>query len=166
MGNRRHNILSRVLQKYLPAHIIVDSKGTHQAMNNTAVSVTQSKAGNCWRNVVLKTNTSFGNITRRTFHKSFKIPSDYNGTQYYLEHFERFSVVNCWSQEEAAVFPTEGHRGEARKVLNGMSGSSLRLQEQLLTNWSFGSLLKNSVSSTRRVCITVSNWKTCSFQMF
>ena len=39
--------------------------------------------------------------------KPVKNPADHDGTQSlrdYLKHFERCSVVNGWSKEEAAVF--------------------------------------------------------------
>lgn len=60
----------------------------------------------------------------RKFTKPVKNPADYDGTQSlrdYLKHFERCSVVNGWSKEEAAVFLAASLRGEAQKVLNGMS---------------------------------------------
>ena len=43
-----------------------------------------------------------------------------------MKHFERCSVVNGWNQEEAALFLAAGLRGEAQKVLNGMSDSDCR----------------------------------------
>ncbi|KAL9985072.1 hypothetical protein ACROYT_G007433 [Oculina patagonica] len=66
---------------------------------------------------------------RRKFSKPVKNPADYDGTQSlrdYLKHFERCSVVNGWNEDEAAVFLAASLRGEAQKVLNGMSDSDCR----------------------------------------
>ena len=66
---------------------------------------------------------------RRKFTKPVKSPTDYDGTQSlrdYLKHFERCSVVNGWSKDEAAVFPAASVRSEAQKVVNGMSHSDCR----------------------------------------
>ena len=66
---------------------------------------------------------------RPKLNKAIKNPVDYDGTQSlrdYLKHFERCSVVNGWNQEEAALFLAAGLRGEAQKVLNGMSDSDCR----------------------------------------
>ena len=66
---------------------------------------------------------------RRKFTKPVKNPADYDGTQSlrdYLKHFERCSVVNGWSKDEAAVFLAASLRGEAQKVLHGMSDSDCR----------------------------------------
>ena len=63
------------------------------------------------------------------FHKLIKNPADYDGTRSlsdYLKHFERCSVVNGWSQEEAALLLAARLREEAQKVLNGMSDSECR----------------------------------------
>ena len=38
-----------------------------------------------------------------------------------MEHFERCSVVNGWSKEEAAVFLAASLRDKAQKVLNDLS---------------------------------------------
>ena len=65
----------------------------------------------------------------RKFMKPVKNPADYDGTQPlrdYLKHFERCSVVNSWSKEEAAVFLAASLRGEAQKVLNGLSDTDCR----------------------------------------
>ena len=43
-----------------------------------------------------------------------------------MKHFKRCSVVNGWSKDEAAVFLAASLRGEAQKVLNGMSDSDCR----------------------------------------
>ena len=62
----------------------------------------------------------------RKFTKPVKNPTDYDGTQSlrdYLKHFERCSVVNGWRKDEAAVFLATSLRGEAQKMLGGMSGS-------------------------------------------
>ncbi|CAH3147049.1 unnamed protein product [Pocillopora meandrina] len=62
----------------------------------------------------------------RKFNKPVKNPADYDGSQSlrdYLRHFERCSVVNGWSKDEAAVFLAASLCGEAQKVLNGMSDS-------------------------------------------
>ena len=66
---------------------------------------------------------------RQNFSKPVKNPVDYDGTQSlrdYLKHFERCSVVNGWNKDEAAVFLAASLRGEAQKVLNGMSDSDCR----------------------------------------
>lgn len=58
------------------------------------------------------------------FMKPVKNPADYDSTQSlrdYLKHFEHCSVVNGWSKEEAAIFLAASLRGEAQKVLNGLS---------------------------------------------
>ena len=44
-----------------------------------------------------------------------------NILQDYLKHFEHCSVVNGWSNEEAAVFLAASLCGKAQKVLNGLS---------------------------------------------
>ena len=65
----------------------------------------------------------------RKFSKPVKNPADYDGTQSlrdYLKHFERCSVVNGWNNNEAAVFLAASLRGEAQRVLNGMSDSDCR----------------------------------------
>ena len=52
---------------------------------------------------------------RRNFNKPIKNYADYDGAQSlrdYLKHFERCSVVNGWTQEEAALFLAAGLRGE------------------------------------------------------
>ncbi|CAH3027943.1 unnamed protein product [Porites evermanni] len=67
--------------------------------------------------------------------KPIKNPADYDGTQSlrdYLKHFERCSVVNGWNQEEAALFLAAGLRGEAQKVLNGMSDSDCRTYAKIV----------------------------------
>ena len=67
--------------------------------------------------------------------KPVKNPSDYDGTQSlrdYLRHFERCSVVNGWSKEEAAVFLTASLRGEAQKVLNGLSDTDCRNYKKIV----------------------------------
>ena len=79
-----------------------------------------------------------------------------------MKHFERCSVVNGWSKEKAAVFLAARLRGEAQKVLNGMSDSDCRNY----ANWSFGLVLKNSASYTRPVCTTVANRKIKVFKPF
>ena len=59
--------------------------------------------------------------------KPVKYPADYDGTQSlrdYLKQFERCSVVDGWSNEEAAVFLATSLREEAQKVLNGLSDSN------------------------------------------
>ena len=66
---------------------------------------------------------------RRKFSKPVKNPADYDGTlslRDYLKHFERCSVVNGWNKDEAAVFLAASLRGEAQKVMNGMSDSDCR----------------------------------------
>ena len=72
---------------------------------------------------------------RRNFNKPIKNHADYDGAQSlrdYLKHFERCSVVNGWSQEEAALFLAAGLRGEAQKMLNGMSDSDCRNYAKLV----------------------------------
>lgn len=61
---------------------------------------------------------------RRRFQKPVKIPQDYHGSQSlrdYLKHFERCAVVNGWDDEERAAFLAAGLRGDAQKVLSGLS---------------------------------------------
>lgn len=68
-------------------------------------------------------------IQRRKLNKPVKNPADYDGSQSvrdYLRHFERCTVVNGWSKDEAAVFLAVSLRGEAQKVLTGMSDSDCR----------------------------------------
>ena len=43
-----------------------------------------------------------------------------------MKQFERCLIVNGWSREEAAVFLAASLRGEAQKVLNGMSDNDCR----------------------------------------
>ena len=65
----------------------------------------------------------------RKFLKPVKNPADYDGTQSLrdcLKQFERCSVVNGWGKEEAAVFLAASLRGEAQKMLNGMSDGDYR----------------------------------------
>ena len=67
--------------------------------------------------------------------KPVKNPVDYDGTQSlrdYLKHFERCSVVNSWSKEEAAVFLAASLRGEAQKVLTGLSDTDCRNYEKIV----------------------------------
>ena len=71
----------------------------------------------------------------RKFMKPVKNPADYDGTQSlgdYLRHFERCSVVNGWSKEEAAVFLAASLRGEAQKVLNGLSDTDCRNYKKIV----------------------------------
>ena len=59
-------------------------------------------------------------IQRRKFNKPVKNPADYDGSQSlrdYLRHFERCSVVNGWSKDEAAISLATSLRGEAQKSL-------------------------------------------------
>ena len=67
--------------------------------------------------------------------KPIKNPAEYDGTQSlrdYLKHFDRCSVVNGWNQEEAALFLAAGLRGEAQKMLNGMSDSDCRTYAKIV----------------------------------
>ena len=96
------------------------------------------------------TENYFGNSSRR-FHSEnpfapenesdnysadlFTDPADYDGTQSlrdYLRHFERCSVANGWSKEEAAVFLAASLRGEAQKVLNGLSDTDCRNYKKIV----------------------------------
>ena len=59
-------------------------------------------------------------IQRQKFNKPVKNPADYDGSQSlrdYLRHFERCSVANGWSKDEAAIFLAASLRGEAQKSL-------------------------------------------------
>ena len=59
-------------------------------------------------------------IQRQKFNKPVKNPADYDGSQSlrdYLRHFERCSVANGWSKDEAAIFLAASLRGEAKKSL-------------------------------------------------
>ena len=68
----------------------------------------------------------------RRFAKPVKQPADYDSKQSlrdYLQHLERFSVVNGWTEEEseeAAVFLAAALLGEAQKVLSGMTDNDCR----------------------------------------
>ena len=60
----------------------------------------------------------------KRFTKPIKFPADFDGSQSlrdYLRHFQHCSVLNGWNEEEAAVFLAASLRGEAQKVLSGMS---------------------------------------------
>ena len=68
-------------------------------------------------------------IYRRKLTKPVKNPADYDGTQSlrdYLKQFERCSVFNGWSKDEAAIFLAASLRGEPQKVLNGMCDNDCR----------------------------------------
>ena len=84
--------------------------------------------------------------------KPIKNPADYDGTQslpdyMYLKHFEHYSGVNGWNQEEAALFLAESLRGVAQKLLNGMSdkaySGTLTRREIVRANASLGEIRKN-----------------------
>lgn len=65
-------------------------------------------------------------LTTRRFAKPIKLPDDYDGRtclRDYLRHFDRCTVINGWSLEESAVFLSAALRGEAQKILHGMSDS-------------------------------------------
>ena len=54
------------------------------------------------------------------------MPEDFDGKKplkEYLMHFERFSIVNGWNEEEKAVFLTASLRGDSRKLLSGLTDS-------------------------------------------
>ena len=60
------------------------------------------------------------------FSKPIKLPDDYDGRtclRDYLRHFDRCAVINGWKSEESAVFLSAALRGEAQKILHGMSNS-------------------------------------------
>lgn len=62
----------------------------------------------------------------KKFSKPIKFPADYDGSQNlrdYLRHFKHCSVLNGWNEEESGVFLAAGLRGEAQKVLSGLSES-------------------------------------------
>ena len=64
-----------------------------------------------------------------THHRKFMKSSRYDGIQSlrdYLKHFERCSVVNGWSKEEAAVFLAASLCLGAQKVLNILSDTDCR----------------------------------------
>ena len=43
-----------------------------------------------------------------------------------LQHFERCSVVNGWTEEESAVFFAAALQGEAQNILSGMTDNDCR----------------------------------------
>ena len=49
-----------------------------------------------------------------------------------LRHFNRCAVVNDWSPEESAVFSSAALRGDAQKILHGMSGNDCRDYNKLV----------------------------------
>ena len=105
----------------------------------------------------------------RKFLKPAKNPADYDGTQSlrdYLKHFERCFVVNGWSKDEAAVFWAASLRGEAQKVLNGMSDSDCRNYAKIVDKLELPFGVENSASYTRPVCTTVANRKMKVFKPF
>ena len=72
------------------------------------------------------TSSESSNKSKSTsgFRKPVKLPDDYNGKtslRDYLRHFNRCAVVNDWSPEESAVFLSAALRGDAQKILHGMS---------------------------------------------
>ena len=67
--------------------------------------------------------------------KPIKLPDDYNGStslRDYLRHFDRCAVVNEWNTEESALFLSAALRGEAQKILHGMSDDDCRNYQKLV----------------------------------
>ncbi|XP_022803129.1 uncharacterized protein LOC111340535 [Stylophora pistillata] len=70
------------------------------------------------------------------FRKPVKLPDDYNGKtslRDYLRHFNPCAVVNDWSPEESAVFLSAALRGDAQKILHGMSDNDCRVYNKLVS---------------------------------
>ena len=91
-------------------------------------------------------------ILIRKFNKPIKNPADNDDTQSlrdYLKHFESCAVVALFL---AAGLPTAHKKCSCLIVI-------IEIMPKLWANWSFGSVLKNSLSYTRCVCTTVANWK-------
>ena len=96
------------------------------------------------------------------FMKPVKNPVDYDGTQLlrdYLKHFERCSVVNGWSKEEAAVFLAASLHGEAQKVLNGLSDTNCRDYKKVVDKLELRFGVEKQMSYTRHVSKAVDNRK-------
>ena len=94
--------------------------------------------------------------------KPVKNPVDYDGTQLlrdYLKHFERCSVVNGWSKEEAAVFLAASLHGEAQKVLNGLSDTNCRDYKKVVDKLELRFGVEKQMSYTRHVSKAVDNRK-------
>ena len=51
------------------------------------------------------------------------MPDDFDDKQLkeYLMHFERFSIINGWDNEEKAMLLTASLRGDSRKLLSGLT---------------------------------------------
>ena len=63
------------------------------------------------------------------------MPQDYDGSQPlrdFLRHFERCAVVNGWRDEDRAVFLAAGLRGEAQKILSGLSNDECHQYNKLV----------------------------------
>jgi len=84
----------------------------------------------------------------------------YDGTQSlrdYLKQLEHCSVVSGWSREEAASFLAAGLRGEAQKVLNGMSGSDCRNYTKIVNKLELWFGVEKSMSHIKCVFLTIAN---------
>ena len=78
---------------------------------------------------------SSGAKSEMKFRKPVKLPDNYDGKSSlrdYLSHFNRCSVVNNWSSEESAVFLSAALRGQAQKILHGMSEDDCRDYSKLV----------------------------------
>jgi len=72
---------------------------------------------------------------KKQIKKPIKLPDDFNGNtslRDYLRHFDRCAVVNEWDAEESALFLSAALRGEAQKVLHGMSDDDCRNYRKLV----------------------------------
>lgn len=81
------------------------------------------------------TQASSGAKSATKFRKPVKLPDNYDGKSSlrdYLRHFNRCSVVNDWSSEESAVFLSAALRGQAQKILHGMSDDDCRDYNKLV----------------------------------
>lgn len=81
------------------------------------------------------TGTTQQTSNNRRFAKPIKLPHDYDGRtclRDYLRHFDRCAVINGWTSEESAAFLSAALRGEAQKLLHGMSDSDCRDYSKLV----------------------------------
>ena len=98
-----------------------------KAGTDPSVLTSVSELWNAARDANITRSTQHTNINRR-FAKPIKLPDDYDGRtclRDYLRHFDRCAVINGWSSKESAAFLSAALRGEAQKILHGMSDSDL-----------------------------------------
>ena len=65
----------------------------------------------------------------RKVKKPVEVPQDFDGKKplkEYLMHFERFSIVSGWNEEEKAMFLTASLRADSRKLLSGLTDCECR----------------------------------------